>query len=179
MKLNIQKLQQGNQINFWGIKNGQYTDNYKNAVNNIVNNPETFNRISQQLRDSGIQINDTASFNKLAFDNKVGPVHNSIINYGKSLKTTPLPKDLVRYRYSANGGFKNSTSEQLINTHKSEFNKLLDINKNDSTKAYSDFTQNYPSVRKIGKYSGKNPMPGTTTPIYKQLKGGILKSISK
>lgn len=170
--MKLKKFQNGGETDFWGLNNNNYTNNYKSAVENILNNQTTYKRITSDLLKKGINISDNQSFKKLAFDKKIGPVHNSIVEYGKSLNTTNFPKDIVKYKYTPTGGYNKSTSQQIINTHKNEFDELLDVNKNDSAKAYLEFSKKYPSLQKIGSYSENKK--GTTYPIYKQMKGGLL-----
>lgn len=175
MKLNIQKLQQG--TNFWGIQNNEYTKNYKNAVDNIKSNQTTFTNIVNNLAKQGVNITSPEQFDSLAFDKKIGPVHNSIVNYGSSLKTKFLPKDLVKYK-TGPGRFNTAPAHQIVNTHKTEFDQLLDANKNDSVAAFSEMTQKFPSMRKVGTYKGyptgkTQPMSTLTTTL--QL-GGTFKN---
>lgn len=145
MKLNTKKLQQGGNIKpFWGIQNGKYTPEYTNAVNSIINNPVLYKKIT-----SNLNVRTPEDFKQLAFDNKIGPVHESILNIQNS--TTSLPKDIVRYKSQI--GKTEIPSEQFINVHKQEFDQQLSNFNNDSVSAYNNLTKTLPNVEKIGKYN--------------------------
>lgn len=145
MKLNIKKLQQGGNIKpFWGIQNGQYTPEYTNAVNSVINNPILYKKIT-----SNLNVKTPEDFKQLAFDNKIGPVHRSILNIQNS--TTSLPKDIVRYKSQI--GKTEIPSEQFINIHKPEFDQQLSNFNNDSVSAYNNLTKTLPNIEKIGSYN--------------------------
>ena len=140
MKLNIKKFQEGG-TNFWGLQNGTYTQPYKNAVNSIINNPELYKKIT-----SNLNVKSPEEFKKLAFDNKIGPVHKSIVNIQNSTK--PLPQHTVSYRSKGMGDVKMS-SNQFVNLHKPEFDKQLNTYNNDSTTAYyKTLEENFPTVKR-------------------------------
>ena len=84
MKLNIQKLQQGN--TFWGLKSGNYTPEYTKLVNDILSDKNRMNQTLQDLKIQGVTyVKTPQDFQKFALDKQVGKVHN----YIKSL----LPQD--------------------------------------------------------------------------------------
>lgn len=173
MKLNVKKLQQGGNIKpFWGIQNGQYTPEYTNAVNSIINNPVLYKKIT-----SNLNVKTPEDFKQLAFDNKIVPVHKSILNIQNS--TTSLPKDIVRYKSQI--GKTEIPSEQFINVHKQEFDQQLSNFNNDSISAYNTLTKTLPNIEKIGKYNNltsvenKTINPKTSYLFKAKLqKGGII-----
>ncbi len=137
----------------WGIQNGQYTPEYTNAVNSIINNPILYKKIT-----SNLNVKTPEEFKQLAFDNKIGPVHKSIVDVQNS--TAPLPKDIVRYKSQA--GKTEIPSEQFINIHKQEFDQQLSNFNNDSISAYNNLTKTLPNVQKIGKYDNLKSVENKT-----------------
>lgn len=150
----LSKGQQGGNIkSFWGIQNGKYTPEYTNAVNSIINNPVLYSKIT-----SNLNVKTPEEFKQLAFDNKIGQVHKSIVDVQNS--TTPLPKDIVRYKSQV--GKTEIPSEQFINIHKQEFDQQLSNFNNDSISAYNNLTKILPNVQKIGKYNNLTSVENKT-----------------
>ena len=62
---------------FWGIKGGEYTPEYKQAVDNIVNDPEKAAQALEKLKGTGY-VNSIDDLKKYAYDGKIGEVHGYI-----------------------------------------------------------------------------------------------------
>lgn len=177
MKLNVKKLQQGNTIDFWGMQKGQYTPEYKNAVDAIANNPAMLSKLQTTLP----QIKDKASFLNLTTDSLIGPVHKAITRVQKS--TTPLPKHLVKYP-TQNMGTQTVTSRQFIDVHKPEFDRRLASLDNDSTAAYTQMTAQMKTPRQVGTFGTNKSMNKANNPylnsnnkssfLIKRQQGGII-----
>jgi len=153
MEKYILKAQTGASTDFWGLNKGQYTPEYKNAVNAIVSNDVLFNKITK------LNPITKDSFVNLAFDSKVGEIHNSIRKIQES--TTSLPKHLIKYS-TQRLGTQTVPAKQFIDIHKTDFDNELMRNNNDSTTAFYSLVNKLETPRKVGSYndlnSVKNPL---------------------
>ena len=152
MKLNIEKLQKAGSIplnataNFWGIKNNQYTQEYKNSVNSVINNPAALAKFQS------LGIKNAADLEKNAYDGVIGPVHSALEKIKNS--TTSFPNHLMRYP-TQNYGFQTMAAKQFSELNKPEFDKHLSDLNNDSTAAYKKLTESVPGAYKIGNVPTK------------------------
>ena len=154
MKLNVKKLQQGNKLipkgqdslntetlpkikNFWGFKDGQYTKDYLNTVESIINNPQLYNKAIKNLN-----VNSPDEFRKLATDYTVGPVHKSVVdNRAKGL----YANFHVQYKNQF-GTNATATPRQIIAGNKDLYDGELVNYNNDSTKAFNSMITSVPSA---------------------------------
>jgi len=66
---------------FWGIKDNQYTNQFRTTVDRILQDPVQLNKALSDLNGQGVDyVSDANSFLKETSDKIVGPVHNYIKN---------------------------------------------------------------------------------------------------
>ena len=95
-----QKLETG--TGFWGIKNGQYQQKYKDAVTRLTTDKNLADKAVKDLSGTGY-VKNVQDILKYAYDKKVGPVHKYI--YSLSEDTPPSTntvniENIPQYKYT-------------------------------------------------------------------------------
>ena len=122
--------------NFWGMLDDEYSPQYMESVEGLINNPD-----SLQKALTALNLNSSKNLYKLATDKKIGPVHQYI-------KTLPKPQPVIppptRYKYVGNlEGFMNGkrivgTEDELIKKYGTDYKKKAGWGENSKFEAIED-----------------------------------------